>query len=317
MARSHGRILTGIWQDPDFLALEPEPQRLYLFLLSQPDLTQAGLLPLRARRWAQKYAGGSADAVRAALGVLEAARFVVVDDDTEEVLVRTFVRNDGVYKQPKVMLRMREDAKLIESERLREAFAVELDRLPLDELSDEPGRGGAPSVNAQVSGVVDALREDFGNPSGRVSEGYAVPPTCARARSPYPQPPTPETPTVSQDAPAAAVAETKPARPRGTRVPEPFPITPDMVEWARTETPGIDHRAVTERFVDYWRGVPGSKGVKLDWPATWRNWLRREHERARPVRGGGSRLDDNLAVVRELAAEEGIFQAPVQIGAAP
>ncbi len=51
-----------------------------------------------------------------------------------------------------------------------------------------------------------------------------------------------------------------------------------MVTWARENAPGIDHRAVTERFVDYWRGMSGAKGVKLDWVATWWNWLRRESE---------------------------------------
>lgn len=28
-----------------------------------------------------------------------------------------------------------------------------------------------------------------------------------------------------------------------------------------------------ERFKNYWLGVPGQKGVKLDWLATWRNWI--------------------------------------------
>lgn len=131
MARTHGRIMTQIWSDPDFLALPPEPQRLYLFLLSQPDLNQAGLLPLRARRWAQKYAGGSAASVRDALEALETARFVVVDEDTEEVLVRTFVRNDGVYKQPKVMLRALADATAIESTEIRRVWDAELAQLPV------------------------------------------------------------------------------------------------------------------------------------------------------------------------------------------
>ena len=36
------------------------------------------------------------------LAVLEAARFVLVDENTEEVLVRTFMRNDKVYRQPNV-----------------------------------------------------------------------------------------------------------------------------------------------------------------------------------------------------------------------
>lgn len=28
-------------------------------------------------------------------------------------------------------------------------------------------------------------------------------------------------------------------------------------------------------FCDYWAGMPGQSGVKLDWPATWRNWCRK------------------------------------------
>ena len=29
-------------------------------------------------------------------------------------------------------------------------------------------------------------------------------------------------------------------------------------------------------FRDYWHGIPGAKGRKADWPATWRNWVRRD-----------------------------------------
>jgi len=27
-------------------------------------------------------------------------------------------------------------------------------------------------------------------------------------------------------------------------------------------------------YVDFWIGVPGNRGIKLDWPATWRNRVR-------------------------------------------
>jgi hypothetical protein len=43
---------------------------------------------------------------------------------------------------------------------------------------------------------------------------------------------------------------------------------------------------VTEAFVDYWTGIPGAKGRKVNWVGTWKNWLRREAERRprlRPV----------------------------------
>jgi len=68
---------------------------------------------------------------------------------------------------------------------------------------------------------------------------------------------------------------------RGTRIPDDFALTHDMIAWARENTPNVgrpDHDA----FVDYWRTVPGAKGRKVDWLATWRGWMRRENER----RGG-------------------------------
>lgn len=97
------------------------------------------------------------------------------------------------------------------------------------------------------------------------------------------------------DAPADAGATATPKAKRGTRIPEPFTVTPEMVAWARSECPGLDHKAVTEKFIDHWRAQPGQRGVKLDWVATWRNWMRREHEQraargprtATPTRGAG------------------------------
>lgn len=30
----------------------------------------------------------------------------------------------------------------------------------------------------------------------------------------------------------------------------------------------------TQKFCDHWRSQPGAKGRKIDWAATWRNWMR-------------------------------------------
>jgi hypothetical protein len=62
---------------------------------------------------------------------------------------------------------------------------------------------------------------------------------------------------------------------RGTRLPDDFTVTDDMKRWARENVPQLAGRGETERFVDYWRGQAGAKGVKADWVATWRNWMRR------------------------------------------
>ena len=71
MPRTEARIFTSIWKDGDFLSLPPSAQRLYMFLLSQPELTYAGTMPLRPVRWARKAAGLSLADVERDLKELE------------------------------------------------------------------------------------------------------------------------------------------------------------------------------------------------------------------------------------------------------
>jgi len=69
---------------------------------------------------------------------------------------------------------------------------------------------------------------------------------------------------------------------RGTRVPDDFYPDEKMSAWFIAE--GFDKlfhgKTEHEKFMDFWRAKPGAGGVKLDWPATWRNWMRSAAERA-------------------------------------
>lgn len=166
MTRSEARLLTSIWSDADFLALTGGQQRLFMALLSQPDLTHAGTLTLAERRWARQCADGSVDAVTRDLKVLEAARFVVVDEDTEELLVRALVRRDRVWRQPNVFLGAVASMKAIVSPRLRAALRAELERLDVSELSDQPGRYGRAAPRELVGqALAEVLAHLGGNPS--------------------------------------------------------------------------------------------------------------------------------------------------------
>jgi len=67
------------------------------------------------------------------------------------------------------------------------------------------------------------------------------------------------------------------ARKRGSRIPEDFKVDDDMRQWAKDNDLGhLDLDAIAAEFVDYWISIPGTRGVKLNWTATWRNWLRRK-----------------------------------------
>lgn len=57
------------------------------------------------------------------------------------------------------------------------------------------------------------------------------------------------------------------------RVPAEFDVTADLRAWAAEEVPRVDIDSETKRFRDHeW------KQARTDWPAAWRNWMRRASE---------------------------------------
>lgn len=143
MAREYARIMTAIWRNAEFRSLGETQQRAYLFLVTQPDISAAGVLALRLRRWADAAATSTADSLTQVLKELEAGRFIVVDWDAEELLIRSFIRWDGGFNNPKrrpVIVRAAEE---VESTRVLRALASEFERcglppLATDALPDSP-----------------------------------------------------------------------------------------------------------------------------------------------------------------------------------
>ena len=89
---------------------------------------------------------------------------------------------------------------------------------------------------------------------------------------------------------------------RATRLPADFVCD---INYARDQ--GLPTRQAlreAERFRDFWSAKPGKDGIKLDWPATWRNWVRGAADRLGTVpspsgSSGGAAIDP-----RKLTLEE-------------
>jgi hypothetical protein len=99
---------------------------------------------------------------------------------------------------------------------------------------------------------------------------------------------------------------------KGTRLPSDFSISEEMREWAMTKHPLTDIDAETEAFIDYWRGVAGAKGLKLDWSGTWRNWIRRSKQfnRTATVKKTFSEtMEDYARLDAKWAAEEAALRS--------
>lgn len=71
--------------------------------------------------------------------------------------------------------------------------------------------------------------------------------------------------------------EKKESKNRGTR----FALQDAPVEWltyCELARPDLNAREVFNGFRDYWIAKSGKDGIKLDWLATWRNWIRNQKQ---------------------------------------
>jgi uncharacterized protein YdaU (DUF1376 family) len=91
-----------------------------------------------------------------------------------------------------------------------------------------------------------------------------------------------------------------------TRIPKPFPITPEMYAWLAEEFPeGFDHKTAHENFIEYWTNETGAKALKLDWNLTWKKGMRLakkwqdEDRNAASGKNGTGHGKSNLQVSRE------------------
>lgn len=347
MARSEARLSVSIWApESDFTELTFGAQWMYMFLLSQKDLAHTGAIALRERRWSRAASGMTADIIATHLAELESARYVVVDPDTEELLVRSLIRRDKVYRQPKVLRAAADQLSLIESLELRAALAAELSRVAElempkqsqeiiaemlaalsrpDETPDEKGIGkGTENPTTYPSTVQEGI-DGNPTPSPPGVRGIVTvvttdaPSPNPQAPDPVPRSPFPGTTPVASLPSSSSRADKPRATTRATRIPDDFGISAEMRRWAHDEIHGFDIDREHKRFRDYWRAKSGKDATKLDWIATWRNWMRRAAEspntRASPgstvaIRDGpkpsttDQRVNAGLALAAKYAQED-------------
>jgi hypothetical protein len=117
----------------------------------------------------------------------------------------------------------------------------------------EAGRaGGLRSGEARASGIASDFADTFASPSDEAKS------------NPDPDP-LPESRNPRSDSPLAA---------RAARLKEDWALPDDWRDDALQLRPDVDPDFESKRFRDYWIGKPGRDGLKLDWRATWRNWVR-------------------------------------------
>lgn len=104
MAREFAPIKLAIWSDDDWRDLSPLARYLYLTLLTSPTLNHCGVADWRPARIASLN-GMTAAEVEDTGAELVDALYLVIDEDSEEVLIRSFIRNDHVMPHRRCVLR--------------------------------------------------------------------------------------------------------------------------------------------------------------------------------------------------------------------
>lgn len=182
MARSEARLQFGMWR-AGLDGLSPHSKLVYCVLLTEPTLNHCGVGAVRMSRWAKDASLTIADTEKALQELVDGG-FVVVDDDTEEVFVRTLIRNDGVAAQPYVLKGALREAVQTASAQIRRVLASELRKLPPQQPEGVSKRGTKvvypdPHATADVLDPAPPVKPTRkgpetlfdGDPSERVSEG--------------------------------------------------------------------------------------------------------------------------------------------------
>jgi hypothetical protein len=125
VARSYGAVKVSVWEvTSEFRQLSPAAQWGYMMLISQPQLNNLGVLPYAPEKWHRFAAGMTLDELRRILQELADNRYVVIDETTDELLVRTFIKHDKVWAQPKLITNARRVIREVESEVIRDTLVT-------------------------------------------------------------------------------------------------------------------------------------------------------------------------------------------------
>ena len=178
-SREYRTVFVTIWTDSDFRNLSIPAQRLYFLMLTHPTLSPCGVIEWREPKLAAYAGTGDVMDLRKAAYELGAGDFIAVDPDTEEAVVRSYVRHDGTLKSPNMARGLVKAYGDVASQKLMAIISKEVRRA----VAEHPEWKGAGSVGEVTKQFPNAESETFEmvpgwfdptqpNPSGRVRSGF-------------------------------------------------------------------------------------------------------------------------------------------------
>ncbi|MEV6070286.1 hypothetical protein AB0L82_27390 [Nocardia sp. NPDC052001] len=258
MPREYAKLRIDIWADEDWSELSEPAQHLYLRLLAHPRLSKCGVTDWHPARLAAKTRGSTAQHISTAAMELVDRQFVVIDVGTEEILVRTHIKHDGIMRSVNGAIGVVNDYADISSPTLQAVVVHELRRL----RDRYPDLACWSAAEPRAPRVLALLRRPAADPAAL---------------------PNPFVESTTKPMDFTETPEPEMAARRPIALPHGWQPDAALVETMRAECPDVDLHAEHRKFADYYRATGRTM---VDWPATWRNWIRRSAEsRTRPAGG--------------------------------
>lgn len=285
MARDRANIRVDMLASTDYRNLSRGAQHLYMHLLIHPTLNYAGVADWRAGRIAALTKDLTTDDIREAAEELSREAFIYCDEDTEEILIRSYLRHDGVIKHPRLFVSMTNDYAGIASQDIRAYIAHELQRLHHEQpelklwedrrvqgILKEAGKDLKAEIQEVSQQESKAMAKPLAKPLAKESQSDPMPTATATA-----------THSSNDECGLSSPSEIEPRKTTGhtgTRIPADFKTTPQMLAWAIDHAPNVNTRASTQKFKAHYRSVSGPAQFKTDWTAAWEAWILGDQERA-------------------------------------
>lgn len=194
--RQYALIHRAILDDPSWRCLTRSQQNLYLLLLLKLSTNLCGVVDWRPKKLAVNASDMTVETIEADAVVLEKKLYIVRDEDTDEVLIRSFLRNDAPLKSSKTAIAVRSSYTDTASSKLRGVIVFELQRLykeqrdwqgwdQVRDLLDLPSIDPRRIVSGGEEAVSDALKRyqessfsplrdtSFDTPSDGASQGVS------------------------------------------------------------------------------------------------------------------------------------------------
>ena len=208
MARDHARINLDIWGDDDWLDLSWRAQHLYFVLYTAPQLSFCGAGPWHPGRLANRAADWTANDIEQAAAELSEQLFLFVDTETEEFLLRSWIKHDGLWRTPNMAVTVAKARGDLASRTLRGVIVFEVAKLAAKH--PESTSWARPAVaNMLGQNAVDPTSIPPFNPgpkgganpgSNPTAKGYGHPGSNPGSNGGPTLPPTPLTPTPEERA---------------------------------------------------------------------------------------------------------------------